>query len=159
MVSKDSFTEEEWAKVSALPGLVMGAAALSDGRKLVTTVREVVAGSEAFKNTAAKYPDNALIQAFVEQGQSASTTVADENAPKPRNVAEAVELITAQIGQVVSTIKDKASPEEFAQVREVLLATATAEVERTGRGPLGLSGDKVSEGEQVFMDKLAGLLS
>ncbi len=159
MLSKDSFTEAEWAKAAALPGLVMGAAALSDGRKLVTTVREVVAGSNAFKESASKYPDNALIAAFTEQAQSPTMTVADENAPKPRNVAEAVELITTQIGQITAVIKEKASPEEFAQVSEVLLAAAQAAVEATGSGPLGLSGEKVSEGEQAFMEKLKGLLA
>ena len=159
MLSKESFTEAEWAKAIALPGLVMGAAALADGRKLVSTVREVVAGSEAFKATAAKYPDNALVSAFVAEGQSKTMTVADENAPKPRNMAEAVELITAQIGQIIPTVKEKATPEEFAAVRDVLMAAAHAVVERTGSGPLGLSGEKVDEGERAFMDQLDTLLS
>jgi hypothetical protein len=158
MLTKDSFSEAEWAKATALPGMVMGAAALSDGRKLITTVREVVAGSNAFKEAAAKYPENALVASFLDQGQSPATNVSDENAPKPRNVAEAVELITAQIGQTIGVVKEKASAEEFAQVREVLLAAAQAAVEATGTGPLGLSGDKVGESEQAFIDKLTALL-
>ncbi len=159
MLSKDSFTDAEWAKAIALPGLVMGAAALADGRKLVSTVREVVAGNEAFKATAAKYPDNALVTAFVAEGQSTNMTVADENAPKPRNMAEAVELISSQIGQIIATIKEKATPEEFAAVRDVLMAAAHAVVERTGSGALGFGGEQVDEGERAFMDQLDTLLS
>ncbi len=159
MLSKDSFTDAEWAKAIALPGLVMGAAALADGRKLVSTVREVVAGNEAFKATAAKYPDNALVTAFVAEGQSTNMTVADENAPKPRNMAEAVELISSQIGQIIGTIKEKATPEEFAAVRDVLMAAAHAVVERTGSGALGFGGEQVDEGERAFMDQLDTLLS
>jgi len=159
MLSKESFTDAEWAKAIALPGLVMGAAALADGRKLVSTVREVVAGSEAFKATAAKYPDNALVSAFLTNDQSASAApYADENAPKPRNMAEAVELITAQIGQIIPTIKEKATPEEFAAVRDVLMAAAHAVVERTGSGALGFGGEQVDEGERAFMDELDTLL-
>ena len=40
-----------------LPAMVMGAAAFSDGRKLITTVREVVAASGAVTEAAAKYPE------------------------------------------------------------------------------------------------------
>ena len=159
MLNKDSFTEEEWTKATMLPAMVMGAAAFSDGRKLITTVREVVAASGAVKAAAAKYPDNALVQAFIEQTQSPTKAAVDESAPKPRNVAEAVELMTAQIGEVIATVKSKASPEEFAAVRDVLMATGQAAVEATGSGPLGLSGDKVDTGEQEFMDKLSAFLS
>ena len=113
------------------------------------STREVVAASGAVKEAAAKYPDNALVQAFIEQAQSPTKAAVDENAPKPRNVAEAVELMTTQIGEVIATVKSKATPEEFAAVRDVLMATAQAAVEATGSGPLGLSGDKVGAGERI----------
>ena len=159
MISKESFTETEWTTVNALPGMVMGGAALSDGRKLVTTIREVLAGSEAFKTTAAKYPENALIESFSSVDQKPTVSTADENSPSPRNVAEAVELVTSQISQTVAIVKEKATPEEFGQIREVLLAAATAAVEATGSGPMGFGGDKVSEGESAFITKLTEILS
>jgi hypothetical protein len=159
MLSKDSFTDAEWSAATALPGMVMGAAVLSDGRKLVTSVREAFASKNAFTAAANKYPENPLIKAFIEQADSPKLTSADENAPKPRNVAEAVELLTAQVGQIIPVIKEKASAEEFAQIREVLLAAAQAAVEATGSGPLGLSGEKVGAEEQAFMDKLTAILS
>jgi hypothetical protein len=159
MISKESFTEAEWTTVNALPAMVMGGAALSDGRKLVTTIREVLAGSEAFKTTAAKYPDNALIASFLSVDQKPTVSSTDENSPSPRNVAEAVELVTKQIGDTVAVVRDKATPEEFAQIREVLLAAATAAVEATGSGPMGFGGDKISEGESAFITKLTEILN
>ena len=47
MTTKDDFTAEEWAQVSTLPVLVTAGAAFADGRKLVSTVREVVTGQKA----------------------------------------------------------------------------------------------------------------
>ena len=63
----------------------------------------LIVAAAAVKAAAAKYPDNALVQAFIEQTQSPTKAAVDESAPKPRNVAEAVELMTAQIGDVIAT--------------------------------------------------------
>ena len=45
MTTKDDFTADEWELVSGLPGMVLAAAAWSDG-KLVPAMREVIAGGE-----------------------------------------------------------------------------------------------------------------
>lgn len=53
MTTREQFTDEQWAEASALPGLVVMAASLSDG-KVMPSIREVSAGSKALVEGAQK---------------------------------------------------------------------------------------------------------
>lgn len=160
MTTKDDFSEEEWASVQLLPVLVLSGSVLADGRKLVTSFSETIAGMGAFKEASAAQPDNALVQAIAaaldtHTGKQ-SVNLAPENAG---TTAEAVAQITDQIQAAVDTVRAKSSPEEFEGLRTVLLRTAQTAAERKGSGPMGFGGDKVDANEQAYLDKLAAILS
>ena len=53
----------------------------------------------------------------------------------------------------------EATADEVASIRTTLEATAKAVVERLGSGFWGSGSEKVSEGEQAFLDRLAHVLN
>jgi hypothetical protein len=158
MTTREQFTDEEWAQASALPGLVVMAASLSDG-KVMPSIRELTAGGEALTAGAAKYPDNVLLQALKE-GMSAAKEESSEEIKTDQvsNVAEVVEKLVGEIQESVAVVESKLTAEEFFQLREVLEAAATAVVERIGTGFMG-SGEKVSESEAAFVARLRQILA
>jgi hypothetical protein len=158
MTTREQFTDEQWAEASALPALVIMGAALSDG-KVMPSIREMSAGSQALVAGAAKYPDNVLLQ-DIKDGASAAKAETKEGQEKdrPANVEQAVESLVGQIQESIAVARERLTAEEFGQLREVLIAAATAVIERLGDGFMG-SGEKVNESEQAFVARLTGLLA
>lgn len=153
MTAKDDFTAEEWAEVESLPGMVIGGAAMADGRKLITTIREVTAGSKALEEGARKYPSNALLQDMAKGSGKASLD------GKPSNSEELITLIGDDVQKSWTILQAKATPEEAGQIAEVLLAAGTATVERTGSGHFGHGGEQVDAHEKAFMDRVTEILN
>jgi len=154
MASKSDFTDEEWVKIASLPGLVLGGAAWADG-KMMPAMREIVAGGEVFAKAGQSAPEGSLVRDVFD---AASKQKLDLGEAKPESTQAAVELITGQIGEAFALLSTKASPEEVAAVRSTLQDAAKATVERLGSGFWGSGGEKVSEGEQAFLDRLASVL-
>jgi hypothetical protein len=162
MTTRADFTDEEWTKVSAVPGLVLVAACLSDGH-MMPSVRELKAGSEALAQGIDAHPDNAILQEWktgAKQGAEAAKQEAKpEEGEKVENVAQAVDSIVADLEPGLELLRAKVTPEEFSQIGEVLNATAKAVVERLGDGFWGSGKEKVDATEQQFIDRLAALLA
>jgi hypothetical protein len=158
MTTREQFTDDEWQQASALPGLVVMAASLSDG-KMMPSIRELQAGTEALTAGAQKYPDNLLLQQLKE-GMSAAKEESSEEIKQDKagSVAEVVDKLVEEMQESVDVIKAKVTAEEFFQLREVLEAAASAVVERIGSGFMG-SGDKVSESEKAFVERLRTILA
>lgn len=152
MTTKDDFTAEEWDKVRTLPVMVIAGAVFADGRKLITSVSESIAGFETYRQAAEQFPDNELLNAFT---SSEEAGIAKPPIPKEASLAEAVEAIADDVQQAVDIAAPKADAEEWRQVGEVLLAAATAAAERKGSGALGFGGDKIQPEEQAYLDRLA----
>jgi hypothetical protein len=158
MTTREQFTDEQWAEASALPALVIMAASLADG-KVMPSIREMSAGGQALVAGAEKYPDNVLLQHIKDAASAAKAeTKEGQEQDKPSNVAEAVESLVGQIQESAAVARERLSVEEFAQMREVLLAAATAVVERLGVGFMG-SGEKVTESETASVTRLTGILA
>ena len=155
MTTPQQFSDEEWASVSALPGLVIMAACLSDG-KMVPSVREMAAGAEALAAGGAAHPENGLMQALLTDEAKPSL---DTDGAKPQNVAEVVESLVAEITERVAQLRARAGTEEYAEVAGVLRAVAQAVVERLGSGFMGSGEEKVSAGERAFVDRLTTILA
>jgi DNA-binding transcriptional regulator YhcF (GntR family) len=158
MTTREQFTDDEWQQASALPGLVVMAASLSDG-KIMPSIRELQAGTEVLAAGAQKYPDNLLLQQLKE-GMSAAKEESSEEIKQDKagSVAEVVEKLVEEIQESVDVIKAKVTADEFFQVREVLEGAASAVVERIGSGFMG-SGEKVSESEKAFVERLRTILA
>jgi hypothetical protein len=153
MTDRSAFNDEQWELVSSLPGLVLGGAALADGRKLITTVREMVAGDKALKEGVAQHGDNALLSAIVTDATSGTKDLS--SATSGSSVEDAVRAMGDRITQAAAILRLTATPEEFAQIGEVLLNAATAVAERTGSGRFGHGGEHVDAGERDFIDRVA----
>lgn len=153
MTTREQFTDEEWATASALPGLVVMASCLADG-KMVPSVREIAAGAGALTAGAQAHPENTVLQALV-----SNETKPDLGDSKPQNVEAAVELLVAEITESAAALKAKLGTEEYAEISGVLVAVAHAVVERLGTGFMGGGSEKVSAGEQSFVDRLTAILA
>ena len=156
MTTKDDFTADEWELVSGLPGMVLAAAAWSDG-KLVPAMREVIAGGEVLSKAATEAPEGSLAREIF-SGASTSEAKATTKEGKPASPEAASEELTAKIGDAFAALSAKATFDEVVSVRATLEATATAVVERLGSGFWGSGSDKVSAGEAAFLARLAQVL-
>jgi hypothetical protein len=157
MTTKNDFTPEEWELVSGLPGLVLAGAAWSDG-KMVPAVREIVAGGEVLQKASVGAPEGSLVHDLFAGAADSKETKAAMSDDKPASPEAASELLTAKVGEAFGVLSAKATPEEVADVRATLEATAKAVVERLGSGFWGSGSDKVSEGEKAFLERLATVL-
>ena len=156
MTTREDFSDEEWAKVSELPGLVIIAACMSDGH-IIPGMRELAAASESLAAGVKAHPDNAVLQAIAATKPSSPETNKDEQA-KVADAAGAVALLSTQIEGGIAVAKAHLTVDEYEQVRDVLLASARAAVERLGDGFMG-SGEKVTTSEAAFIDHLTTLFA
>ncbi len=154
MTTKNDFTVEEWEKVSALPGLVLAGAAWADG-KMMPAMRELVAGGEVLTAAANGQPEGSVVRDIFAGAAQSKPDLGDA---KPASTEDAVTLMTGKIQEAFAILSSKATPDEVAAVRATLEGTAKAVVERLGSGFWGSGSEKVSAGEQAFLDRLAQVL-
>ena len=155
MTTHADFTDEEWAKLSGLPTVVIMAACISDGH-LMPGMREMAAASEALAAGVKKFPDNAVLTEIV--GTKPQAPKPDETKASAGGAEGAMQMLVPEIEAGVAVAKAHLTVDEFAQLREVLLGAAEAAVERLGDGFMG-SGEKVTTSEHAFIVQLDGILS
>jgi hypothetical protein len=153
MTTKNDFTVEEWEKVAGLPGLVLAGSAWADG-KMMPAMREIMAGGEVLQKAAAAAPEGSF-ERDVFAGAAGQKPAVEG---KPSSTTEAVDLLAGQISEGFAILAAKATPEEVEAVRSTLKETAKAVCERLGSGFWGSGSQKVSEGEQAFLDRLDQIL-
>lgn len=153
MTSREQFSDEEWARVTALPGLVIMAATLSDGH-LVPAVREIAAGAGALAEGVKRYPENAILRELTGKAEKVDLGSGED---KPTSSTEVLALVTTELEASFTVLKAHVSTEELAQLREVLTDSARAVVGRLGTGFWGSGKEKVSTDEQAFLDRLAAI--
>jgi hypothetical protein len=156
MAKPEQFSDDQWQQVAALPGLVIMAASLSDG-KIVPSVRELAAGAEALAESSKAYPENAVLQAMLATDIKPGTE--EEKEAGVQNIDDIVEVLTGQITEAVAVLRSRVGTDDLRAIGAVLVAMATAVVERIGTGFLGTGEVKVSEGERAFVDRLASILA
>lgn len=152
MATQDDFTPDEWKSISELPGRVLGAVTIADGKNVIKMVKEAAAGGTALTAEVAKYPGNAIVQAFAGDGSFSAP-------PGKASDEEVVNGLMAAAESTIATIRAKASAEEFAEVAAALTAVATAVANAAGSGMFGGGADKVDPREQAVLDRLAVALS
>ena len=155
MAGKDLFTDEEWALIAPLPGLVIMGATVSDG-KVMPSVREVAAGSEVLVAAAKTHPADSIIGELVAGMKDSKPDLGEE---KPASGDAVVEVLVGQIQIGWTTFTSKAPGDDVAALRELLTGAATAVVERLGTGFMGSGDQKVTPSEQAFVDRLGAILA
>jgi hypothetical protein len=160
MTTKADFTEEEWARLERAPIVAGLSISLADPGGPIEAVKESMAAIKTLTEAAQSDAHGELVAAVA---KSASEKVQRRQSPlgdfKPRG-ALAGQQILEELRAVNDLVKEKATPEEAAAFREWLLTVArrAAEAAKEG-GFLGFRAERVSEGEQQMLDKLAEVLS
>jgi hypothetical protein len=161
MTSKADFTEEEWTKLKRAPFVAGMAISLADPGGPI----------EAFKETSATLK---TVLAAAEQGDRGelSKELAREGADdvrqhknpfggfKPQGGSTAGVEILDELREVNRIVSEKASPDDAAAVRALLLdaAQAAANAAKEG-GFMGFHAERVSAGEQRMLDSLREALA
>jgi hypothetical protein len=160
MTTKADFTDEEWARLERGPIVAGMAISLADPGGPIEAVKESMAAIRTVAEAAQPGGDVELVDAvaksFTDKARQRKSPLGDF---KPRG-ALAGEEILDELRAANALVTQKATPEEAAAYRQWLLTAAkrSAEAAKEG-GFLGFRAERVSEGEQRMLDKLAEVLS
>jgi hypothetical protein len=161
MTTKADFTDEEWTRLERAPFVAGMAISLADPGGPIEAVKESMAALKTVSETAQAGGHGDLADAV---SKSAAEKLKQRQNPlkgfKPPKGALAGEAILDELRAVNAVVTQKATPEEAAGFREWLLEAAqrAADAAKEG-GFLGFKAERVSEGEQRMLDKLAEALS
>jgi len=159
MTSKEDFTEEEWARLKRAPFVAGMAISLADPGGPIEAVKETSATLKAVR--AAEGGGSGELPAAIARDVMADA--GQRKHPlggfKPTSGANAGVEILDELGAVNRIVSEKASPEDAGAMREWLIAAAqeAANAAKEG-GFMGWHAERVSEGEQRMLDKLAEVL-
>jgi hypothetical protein len=160
MTTKVDFSDQEWARLERAPIVAGMAISLADPGGPIEAVKESLAAIKTMLEAAKSGGHGELVDAVsknaAEKAQKRQNLLGDF---KPRG-ALAGEEILEELRGVNELLAHKATPEEAAAFREWLLSAAkrAADAAKEG-GFLGFNAQRVSEGEQRMLDKLAEVLS
>jgi hypothetical protein len=160
MTGKDAFTDEEWTRLERAPFVAGLAITLADPGGPIEAVKESMAALKTVQAAAQAGDSGDLVhevaKSVVEKAQQRQNPLADF---KPRG-AMAGEEILSELRAANELVGEKATPEEATAYREWLKSAAqdAANAAKEG-GFMGFKAERVSEGEQQMLDKLAEVLS
>ncbi len=160
MTTRSEFTEEEWARLERAPFVAGMAISLADPGGPIEALKETMATVKTVTDVAQSSGHGELVDAVA---KSITERVKKRDNPlkgfRPKG-ALAGEEIREELRAVNEIVKQKATPEEAAALREWLLEAAkrAAEAAKEG-GFLGFRAERVSAGEQRMLDELAEALS
>jgi hypothetical protein len=161
MTSKADFSEEEWTRLKRAPFVAGMSISLADPGGPIELVKETAATLKTVREAADSGGRGELVDAIAREA------VADARQRKnplhdfkPAKGALAGQEILEELGEVNRIVSAKATPEEADAYREWLRAAAqeAANAAKEG-GFMGFHAERVSEGEQRMLDKLAEVLA
>jgi hypothetical protein len=160
VTTQADFTDEEWERLERAPFVAGMAITFADPGGPIEVLKESAASLKAVLAAAGSGERGELVQA-VGKGVEEKAQRRENPAKgfKPRG-AMAAEQILDELRDVNDIVGQKATPEEAAAYRQFLLDTAqrAADAAKEG-GFMGFHAERVSEGEQQMLDKLAEVLS
>ena len=160
MTSKADFSEDEWTRLKRAPFVAGMAISLADPGGPIEAVKETAATLKTVREAAESGGRGELVDALARE------VVADTRQRtnplhdfKPKGALAGQEILEelAEANRIVSA---KATPDEADTYREWLRAAAqeAANAAKEG-GFMGFRAERVSEGEQRMLDKLAEVLA
>jgi hypothetical protein len=159
MTSKADFSEEEWTRLKRAPFIAGMAITLADPGGPIEVVKETAATLRTVTGAESGGRGELVDGVARDVAEEARQRKNPLSGFKPRGATAGVEILD-ELRDVNRIVSAKAAPEEAGAYREYLLAAAkeAAEAAKEG-GFLGFHADRVSEGEQRMLDKLAEVLS
>jgi hypothetical protein len=156
MTSKTEFTDEEWARLKRAPFVAGMAISLADPGGPIEAVKETSATLKTVLKTAEEGGRGELVDAVA---SDAAHDLKERKSPlagfRPGKGANAGVEILDELRDVNRIVTEKATPEEAAAMRDLLMDAAqeAANAAKEG-GFMGFRAERVSEGEQRMLDSL-----
>jgi hypothetical protein len=160
MTGKPDFTEDEWTRLKRAPFVAGMAISVADPGGPIELVKETAATLKTVREAADAGGRGELIDALAQEviaeGRQRKSPLGDFKAKGALAGQEILEEL-AEVNRIVSA---KATPEEADVYRAWLQAAAreAADAAKEG-GFLGFHAERVSEGEQRMLDRLAEVLA
>lgn len=160
MTSKADFSEDEWTRLKRAPFVAGMAISLADPGGPIELVKETAATLKTVRDAAEPGGRGELIDAIAQE------VVADAGQRRnplhdfrPKGALAGQEILE-ELADVNRLMSAKATPEEADAYRDWLKAAAqeAANAAKEG-GFMGFRAERVSEGEQRMLDKLAEVLA
>ena len=163
MAGRANFSDEEWNLLRAAPVLVASGMSVSDPSGLIGSIKE------------AYYGMSSMMESYKQSGQLEliNALLADKNMPampdrgtllgegsREQQFDNLKAAVLGKVREALALLGTKASPEEVASYKKMIATVAeeTAKASKEG-GFLGFGGERVSDGEQSFLDQANSLLA
>lgn len=162
MAGRANFSDEEWNLIRLAPVLVASGVSISDPSGLIGTVKEAFYGMSSMMESYKHGTQLELIGALL--ADKSRPTMPDRGAllgegSKEQQFENLKAAVLAKVREVLALLETKASPEELAAYKQMIakVAEETANASKEG-GFLGFGGERVSAGEQAFVDQVKAAL-
>ena len=158
MTNRAAFTDDEWTLLRVTPSFVSVGVAAADPSGLFASINEALAGAQAVTEWLNTKRDVELFSALA--ADASAPTLPDVDALLGRGSEEArmenfKTAALARVRNAIDLLNRKASPNELAAYRQLLLRVAAdaANASKEG-GFLGIGGVRVSDKERAFIDRV-----
>jgi hypothetical protein len=160
MTSKPDFSEEEWTRLKRAPFVAGMAISLADPGGPIELVKETAATLKTVRDAAESGGRGELIEAIAQDAVADTRQRQNPLHDFKAKGALAGQEILEELAEVNRIVSAKATPEEADAYRD-WLRTAAQEAATAAKegGFMGFRAERVSEGEQRMLDKLAEVLA
>ena len=159
MTGRGDFTDEEWARLRRAPIVAGMAISLADPGGPIEAFKEMHASLRSVFDAAEEGGRGELVESLAKDVTAAARERKNPAAGfRPRGALAGQEILD-ELSAVNGIVTEKATPDEAEAFRAWLLEAAqrSAEAAKEG-GFMGFKAERVSEGEQRMLDKLAEVL-
>jgi hypothetical protein len=163
MAGRANFNDEEWNLIRAAPVLVASGVSISDPSGLIGTAKEAFYGMSSMMESYKQSGQLELINALL--ADKSMPTMPDRGTllgegSREQQFANLKNAVLGKVRDALALVSAKASPEEIAVYKQMIakVAEGTANASKEG-GFLGFGGERVSAGEQAFIDQVKSLLA
>jgi broad specificity phosphatase PhoE len=160
MTSKADFSEDEWTRLKRAPFVAGMAISLADPGGPIELVKETAATLKTVRDAAESGGRGELIDAIAQEVVADTRQRTNPLHDFKAKGALAGQEILEELAEVNRIVSAKATPEEADAYRD-WLKTAAQEAANAAKegGFMGFHAERVSEGEQRMLDKLAEVLA
>jgi hypothetical protein len=160
MTGKADFSEQEWTRLKRAPFVAGMAISLADPGGPIELVKETAATLKTVRDAAESGGRGELIDAVAQEVVAEARQRKNPLHDFRAKGALAGQEILEELAEANRVVSAKATPEEAGAFRD-WLQTAAQEAANAAKegGFLGFHAERVSEGEQRMLDKLAEILA
>lgn len=160
MTGKADFSEQEWTRLKRAPFVAGMAISLADPGGPIELVKETAATLKTVRDAAESGGRGELIDAVAQEVVAEARQRKNPLQDFRAKGALAGQEILEELAEANRVVSAKATPEEAGAFRD-WLQTAAQEAANAAKegGFLGFHAERVSEGEQRMLDKLAEVLA